>query len=136
MAENKYAIQEFIATPVDPNSELKSINLKPGIIGLDYYEDILSPTITAKVLFSATEIVTQNGSEEVKLVGGETISFDITVPDFENLNIENMVIRSISGDKTGRQGLYVLELVSKESVTNETTRIVKKFNKNISEIVK
>ena len=136
MAENKYAIQEFIATPVDPNSELKSINLKPGIIGLDYYEDILSPTITAKVLFSATEIVTQNGSEEVKLVGGESISFDITVPDFENLNIENMVIRSISGDKTGRQGLYVLELVSKESVTNETTRIVKKFNKNISEIVK
>lgn len=73
MAENKYAIQEFIATPVDPNSELKSINLKPGIIGLDYYEDILSPTITAKVLFSATEIVTQNGSEEVKLVGGEKI---------------------------------------------------------------
>ena len=136
MAENKYAIQEFIATPVDPNSELKSINLKPGIIGLDYYEDILSPTITAKVLFSATEIVTQNGSEEVKLVGGETISFDITVPDFENLNIENMVIRSISGDKTGRQGLYVLELVSKESVANETTRIVKKFNKPISDIVK
>ena len=136
MAENKYAIQEFIVTPVNPNSELTNINLKPGIIGLDYYEDILSPSITAKVLFSATEILTQNGSEEVKLVGGETISFDITVPDFENLNIENMVIRSISADKTGRQGLYVLELVSKESVTNETTRIVKKFNQPISDIVK
>ena len=40
MAENKYAIQEFIATPVNPNSGLTSIDLKPGIIGLDYYEDI------------------------------------------------------------------------------------------------
>lgn len=136
MAENKYAIQEFIVTPVNSNSELTSINLKPGIIELDYFEDILSPTITAKVLFSATEIVTKNGTEEVKLVGGEIVSFDISVPDFSNLNIENMCIRSISADKTGRQGLYVLELVSKESVINETTRIVKKFNKKISDIVK
>jgi hypothetical protein len=133
MAENKYAIQEFIVIPV---SGLTSIDLIPGIIGLEYYEDILSPTITAKVLFSATEILTKDGSEEVKLVGGEIVSFDILVPDFENLNIENMVIRSVSADKTGRQGLYVLELVSKESVANETTRIVKKFNQPISDIVK
>ena len=87
MAENRYATQEFIVTPV---SGSPIIDLIPGLIALEYYEDILSPTITAKVLFSATEILFKDSSEEVKLVGGELVSFDILVPDFQNLNIENM----------------------------------------------
>ena len=42
-----------------------------------------------------------------------------------------MVIRKISADKTDRQGIYLLELVSKEAISNETVRSVKRYAKNL-----
>ena len=129
MAENKYAINEFNVKSLSPGVE--NIDLSSAIIGMEYFEDILSPTVTAKVLFSATEIETKDGPQEVELFGGESVSFELEVPDFGSLDLtENgMVIRKISADKTGRQGIYLLELVSKEAISNETVRSVKRYAK-------
>jgi hypothetical protein len=136
MAENKFSYKEFTVQPL--SGSVSSIDLRPGIIGMEYFEDILSPTITAKIVFSATEVLGPNGPQEVELFGGESVSFDIEVPSFQNLDIteHGMCVRKISADKSGRQGLYVLELVSKESLSNETSRVVKRFNKPISESVR
>lgn len=136
MAENKYAINEFNVKSLSPGVE--NIDLSSAIIGMEYFEDILSPTVTAKVLFSATEIETKDGPQEVELFGGESVSFELEVPDFGSLDLtENgMVIRKISADKTGRQGIYLLELVSKEAISNETVRSVKRYAKPISESVR
>lgn len=136
MAENKYSIKEFTIQPL--SGDLSSIDLRPGLVAMEYFEDILSPTVTARVIFSATEVIGSNGPQEVELFGGEPVAFDIEVPDFKNLDMtrHGMCIRKMSMDKTGRQGIYVLELVSKESITNETARVVKRFNKPISESVR
>lgn len=136
MAESKYGIDEFLVQPLSGSGG--PIDLSSAIIGLEYFEDILSPTITAKVLFSATEIATKDGSKDVEIFGGESVTFDINVPDFENLDMTEygMVVRKVSSEKNGRQGIYVLELVSKESISNETARVTKRYSKPISESVK
>lgn len=134
MAENRYSIQEFKIQPLSGN--LESLDIRGGVVAFEYYEDILSPTITATVIFSATEV--KNSDGDVEIFGGEGVIFDIEVPDFPNLDFtENgMCVRKVSADKTGRQGIYVLELVSKESISNETTRVVKRFETKIDESVK
>lgn len=130
MAENKTSFKEFSVLPL--KGELKQIDLRKGIVNFEYYEDILSPTITAKVTFSSVDIADKSNKPyegDMPIYGGEGVIFDIEVPDFPNLDFttEGMVVRKISADKTGRQGLYVLELVSKEVITNETARVVRRY---------
>lgn len=130
MAENKTGFRQFSVQPL--KSEVKQIDLRKGIISFEYYEDILSPTITARVVFSSVDIVDGNNKpydDDMPIYGGEGVVFDIEVPDFPNLDFtkQGMVVRKISADKTGRQGIYVLELVSKEVITNETTRVVRRY---------
>jgi len=96
----------------------------------------LSPTITARVTFSSVDILDKGNKpyeDDMPIYGGEGVVFDIEVPDFPNLDFttEGMVVRKISSDKTGRQGIYVLELVSKEVITNETVRAVKRYEDKV-----
>jgi len=138
MAENKTAFKEFLIQPL--KSELKEIDIRKGIVNFEFYEDILSPTITARVTFSSVDILDKGNKiyeDDMPIYGGEGVVFDIEVPDFPNLDFtENgMVVRKISSDKTGRQGLYVLELVSKEVITNETVRVVKRYETPIQSSV-
>ena len=39
---------------IESNDQSKSIDLKLGTISVDYYEDIFSPTITAKIVVTNT----------------------------------------------------------------------------------
>jgi len=136
MAENRYSIQEFKIQPL--SGDIDTLDIRGGVISLEYYEDILSPSITATVLFSSSEVKKDDGDSDVEIFGGEGVIFDIEVPDFPNLDLtkEGMCVRKISADKSGRRGLYLLELVSKESISNETTRVVKRFETKIEESVK
>ena len=34
---------------IESNDQERSVDLRGGIVSIDYYEDILSPTVTAKV---------------------------------------------------------------------------------------
>lgn len=138
MAENKTAFKEFSIQPL--KSELKQIDIRKGIVSFEYFEDILSPTITARVVFSTVDILDKSNKvyeDDMPIYGGEGVVFDIEVPDFPNLDFtkEGMVVRKISADKTGRQGLYVLELVSKEVITNETVRVVRRYETPIQNSV-
>lgn len=135
MAENTYSIEEFKVIPL--SGDLDEFNLREGVITFEYYENILSPSVTAKVIFSASDSIgTKSG--DIEIFGGEQVLFEIGVPSFDNLDFTSngLNVRKISADKTGRQGIYVLELVSGESISNETARVVKRYDKKIEESVK
>ena len=75
MAENRYSIQEFKIQPL--SGDIDTLDIRGGVISLEYYEDILSPSITATVLFSSSEVKKDDGDSDVEIFGGEGVIFDI-----------------------------------------------------------
>lgn len=143
--------QEFI---IESNDGSTSVDIRLGVIGFQYYEDLFSPTITAKITVVDTggTITGADGKKEaivngLPIRGGERVSIkvkpsgspalDFSTPD-EYLYVSS--IKNILSDNL--KEVFVLELVSREAITNETSRVPKKFPKDqrisdsVSQIVK
>jgi len=133
---------------IESTDQKKTVDIKLGTVSIDYYEDIFSPTITAK-------LVVTNGGDSVPgsdnqgnpdgerqsiysglpLRGGERVSMKIagnsaTNPglDFATNSNDYLYVSSISNviSETQRE-TFVLNLVSREAITNETNRVAKKY---------
>lgn len=137
-AENNYIIDEFKLTPLSPGA--KPVDMSENTISsFMYFEDILSPTVTAKVNFAVVDVTSQPGGFDV--FGGEEINFQITVPNSTSkLNFttkgRGLFVRGVSADKTSTSGVYSLELISPEALKNETVRVSNRFETTIGDSVK
>ena len=138
---------------LESNDRSRSVDIKLGTISIDYYEDIFSPTITAKIrVVNTGDSITKEGSKErqsiyngLPLRCGERLSRKILDQGKANNNgkeksglnftdpEKNLIVSSITDViSQSQRETFLLNLVSQEAITNETTRVYKKYNDVIS----
>jgi len=136
-AENNYIYDEFKITPL--SGVANSIDLSNNsIASLSYYEDILSPTVTAKLDFAVVDVSNAPGGFDI--FGGEEVNFQVNVPGCTSkLNFsttgKGLFVRRVSADKSSTSAIFSTELVSKETFANETVRVSNRFDTTISDSV-
>lgn len=130
---------------IESNNQSKTVDIRNGAISIDYYEDIFSPTITAKIrvvntgnsIQASDSLGSADGSKQsiyngLPLRGGERVSLKIKGNSDKNpgLNFtrDNLYVSSITDvfSETNRES-FLLNLVSREAITNETSRVAKKY---------
>ena len=137
---------------LESNARSSTADLKLGTISIDYYEDLFSPTITAKMrVVNTGDSIAAEGEKErqsiyngLPLRGGERLSMKIldhgktgsgedkTGLDFTDPD-RNLIVSSITEviSESQRES-FMLNLVSREAISNETTRVFKKYSAKIS----
>ena len=130
---------------LESNDRSRSVGLIGGAILFEYFEDVFSPTITAKIKIvdNGNVIAPQSNPDGDKqsiynglpLRGGERLSLKIagnssTNPglDFSKRVEDYFYVSSITDviSESNRES-FTLHLVSREAITNETVRVGKKF---------
>ena len=125
----------------------KNVDISKGVITFAYYEDIFSPTITAKA------IITNDGStiegpdgkltslyNGLPIRGGERVSIKIAGNspdnpgmDFSEDATKHLYVSSVKNViQNTNSETFVLDLVPRETITNETSRVGKKFSSSTS----
>ena len=121
----------------------KSIDVRLGVVNIQYFEDVFSPTITMKmaVVNSGPTIKDDQGKSQsiysgLPLRGGERVAvkianksgtLDFTTPE------KYFYVSSISGIlRDGKRELFTLELCSREAITNETSVIQRRFSTDLN----
>lgn len=133
---------------IESNDGKKTVDIRTGTVSIDYYEDIFSPTITAKLIVTNTGDSVPGSDNEgnpdgdlqsiyngLPLRGGERVALKIASNNNENPGLDFSTdpndyfrVSSISNviSETQRE-TFVLNLVSREAISNETSRVPKKF---------
>ena len=140
MSITKSIYEELV---LESNDRSRTIDISTGAISVDYFEDIFSPTITAKVKIVNTgnTITVEGGTDKqsiyngLPLRGGERLSMKVagnsqTNPglDFSKRVEDYLYVSSITDviAETNQES-FTLHLVSREAITNETTRVGQKY---------
>ena len=125
----------------------RTVDLRTGVVSIDYYEDIFSPVITAKIrVVNSTDTVrapdrqgnpdglSQSIYNGLPLRGGERVSLKIkgntsTNPGLNFTSAEkNLFVTSITDVfSESLRETFVLNLTSREAITNETVRVARKY---------
>jgi len=150
MSISKSIYEELV---LESNDQKRTVDIKNGTIALEYFEDIFSPTITARVKVVNTgntisSFKDQDGEKQsiyngLPLRGGERLSMKIAgnVPGRESLDFSNnpkkyLYVSSITDViSEAQQESFTLNLVSREAITNETSRVSRRYSTKISESV-
>ena len=148
MSVKKSIYEELI---LESNDQKRTVDIRTGTVSIDYYEDIFSPSITAKIQVGNTGDSIQAKDNEgnatgtfqsiyngLPLRGGERVSLKIagnskTNPglDFATDQKDYFYVSSITNViSQSQKEFFELNLVSREAITNETTRVPKKFPKS------
>jgi len=150
-ALDKSIYEEIIITSADGS---KTVDIAMGSLTIDYYEDLFSPVTTVRMIVAndGYTITGEDGNLQsvyngLPLRGGETVSIkikgncesnpglDFTDRPFFVSSIENVIV-------TRKTESFLLNLVSIGSITNETSRVGKKFptslkiSESVQDIVK
>ena len=142
MSIKKSIYQELF---IESNDQSRTIDLTTGTIAFEYYEDIFSPTITAKlrVVNTGNTVLPADDKSADKqsiynglpLRGGERLAVKIagnssTNPglDFSKRQTDYFYVSSITDiiSETQRES-FTLHLTSREALTNETVRVMRKY---------
>ena len=143
---NASQFEEFDITSSDGE---RTVSLIGGILSFQYFENLLSPNVTATLSIFNTGNTT-NGQglyNGLPVRGGERVFFKIKTPveaeaeidvQLEHVLYVNKITNVISNK--GKEEL-TLHLSSREAITNEQSRVTKKFygqtiDKSISQIIK
>ena len=106
----------------------RKIDITNSILSIDYFEDVLSPCITMTIeMINAYSIF--NG---LPIRGGESVAMEIETAsgNFKLDGERAMYVYKLSGlDAEKQSERFTLHLVSREALTNETSRCLKKYNK-------
>jgi hypothetical protein len=123
----------------------KDVSLLGGLISLVYYESIVSDTVRATVTFADTGVIEGDATngvsvlEGLPIVGEERVKIkfednnEIKIGDKPELTLYVNKVTPLSDDT--RKTLVQLDLVSKEFILNEKTRITKRYDGKISDNV-
>jgi hypothetical protein len=131
---------EFVEVLIESNDGSNSADLRLGVQNIDYYEDIFSPTITAKIVVTTTGNAFDGKGiyQGLPLRGGERVSLNIKGNaenpglDFSKNTDDYLYVSSITNIISDPQvESFVLNLCSREAITNETTRVVKKYPSSV-----
>ena len=134
----------------------KTVDLSGGIVNFSYFENVLSPMVTAQALIVNTGNVVRDDDGDVSSVynglplnGGEKVSIKIPATgegpgiEFTEQNDNELYVASITNILIdAERESFTLNLVSREAITNETSRIGKKFpstepiSDSVKEIIK
>jgi len=132
----------FEQVTIESNDQSQDINLIAGVMGLEYYENIFSPNITAKMLVVNTgdSIKGEDGKMQsvyngLPLRGGERVAIKIKANaetnaglDFSETYKDYLHVGAITNVLQNEQlETFTLQLVSRESISNETIRVPIKF---------
>ena len=132
---------------IESNDQKRTVDIKGGIVAFDYYEDIFSPTITARlrVVNDGNSIKppdregNPDGSNQsiyngLPLRGGERVSIKVAANSDKNQPLDfskpedYFYVSSITDViSDSMQESFLLNLTSREAITNETTRVTKKY---------
>ena len=144
-AINQSIYEELI---LESNDQKRTIDIRQGTVSIDYYEDIFSPTITAKIRVVNTGDTIQAPDREgnpdgekqsiyngLPLRGGERVSLKIKGNsdknpglDFATNEKDYLYVSSITDIVSESQReTFLLHLTSREAITNETSRVGKKY---------
>tara|TARA_B100001057_G_scaffold484215_1_gene561983 strand:- start:3773 stop:5104 length:1332 start_codon:yes stop_codon:yes gene_type:complete len=138
---------------IKSNDGSKSVDLSAGVVAFSYFENVFSPMITAKVIISSTGNVIADKDGDLTSIynglplrGGEKVNIKIPANSENNVDLEfteendnELYVSSITNIfLKAETETFVLNLVSREAITNETVRVGKKFpvSQPISESVK
>ena len=148
-AQDKSLIEIF---EIISNDGDKSVDLVRGVVSFSYYENVFSPMLTAKAIITNTGNTIADKDGDVSSVynglplnGGEKVNIKIPStgggPDLEftENNGNELYVSSITNVLIdAERETFVLNLVSREAITNETQRVGKKFpsSQKISDSVK
>ena len=138
-AIDKSIYEKFIIESADGS---KNADIKEGVVAFTYFENIFSPYLTARVIVINTSgaIEGDDGNSQsiyngLPLRGGERVLIKIAGNSEENNGLDfskdptqYFYVASITNvllDEGSES--FTLNLVSREAITNETTRVGKKF---------
>ena len=146
--------EKFIVESADGG---RTVDIRQGVVGFVYYENILAPSVTATVVVINTggTIRGKNGKMQgiyngLPLRGGERVIIKIAGNsksndglDFSKNVTQYFYVASIQNvDVSAEKELFTLHLVSRESITNQTIRVGRKFptsqtiSDSVSDIIK
>jgi hypothetical protein len=128
---------------IESNDQKQRIDLTGSVIGFEYYEDIFSPIVTAKLKIvntgnsASTEKDTSKQSlyNGLPLRGGERLALRIKPNTKTNIaldfasKVENYFYVSSITDviAESQKESFTLHLVPREAITNETVRVTRKY---------
>ena len=142
MSINKSIFEELI---LQSNDQKRTVDIRDGTLAIQYFEDIFSPTITAKVKvvntgnsissFSNDDGENQSIYNGLPLRGGERLSMRIAgnttlnpALDFSSRPERYLYVSSITDIiSEANNESFTLNLVSREAITNETSRVMRKY---------
>jgi len=121
---------------LESNDGSETVDLRLGVQSIDYFEDIFSPTLTAKIVVTTTGNAVNGKSitQGLPCRGGERLSLRISgnaegMPGLDFSDRENYFY--VSGVRnvisTNQIESFVLDLYSREAITNETARVPGKY---------
>jgi hypothetical protein len=131
-----------------PNSGGKPIEISQGVVKLSYYENILSETIRITLMVVDTGNVSADsgtsGIDDILKIGnGEKVFLDFedgdSRPNKLKFSKEDNALYLTEKEKISehtQKAVYRIELVSKEYLKNEHTRVIKRYDGKISESVR
>ena len=128
--------------------ESKNVDLRGGVIRLQYYESILQDSVRATLIYadsgstvkkdgklvSAVEGLPIVGQERVELVMSDNNEGEISFTKKDENSLYVNKITPVTDDTT--KSLVILDLVSKEYILNEKMRLNTRFDGKISDHVK
>lgn len=136
---------------LESNDKQRTVDLKLGAVSIDYYEDIFSPTITAKIrVINTGDSIEGEKSGKLQSIynglplrGGERVRMKVLDRgdekkglDFASNSSKYFYVSSITDVISESQTeSFLLNLVSREAITNETTRVARKYTGTIDQSV-
>ena len=140
MAKN-FSLNQCALFPAEVNPVLEAeFPMLAGVQSIDYYESILSPSISVQV-----KILDVDGNLSAKGVyGGEKLAIKIVAgkdSELEDFVItpedHELILNSIKDITSGvKQQTATLQFVSKDLIKNETAKINKRYVGNVTDSVK
>ena len=150
MSLNKSIYEEIL---IESRDGKRTVDIAPGVVLLEYFEDIFSPTITARLVVVNTGNTIEGPEGDLQSIyhglplrGGERVSIKIAGNSEENPGLDfasdkerYFYVSSVTNiDQTTEQESFILNLFSREAITNETVRVGRRYNTSfkISDSVK
>ena len=122
-----------------------TLDLRLGVVKFNYFEDLFSPTITAQLLVVSSGNATNKAGDEIETVysglpirGGERVKINIAGNTKSNLPLKfdtpdtYLYVSNVSRQYSdGAKEIFTLDLVSREAITNETSRLSEKYKNDV-----
>ena len=117
----------------------QAVDLRQGVVQFQYFEDLMSPVITAVMQVTASGAGVYN---TLPIKGGEQVKLHFTTPielhreETGIIELEMYVNHVTDYIQEKQKELFTLHLVSKEAIKNLNKRIIKKYKqKRIDEVI-